>query len=76
MSHRFKRPKSHPEMGTEEARLIRYARNIKDQAQLDRILLEAAANGVAPALQAAWLEKALPHLPFKIEGLCGPEKSV
>lgn len=63
-------------MGTEEARLVRYARNIKNQTQLDQILLEAAANGVAPALQAAWLEKALPHLPFKIEGLEQSRKSV
>ena len=56
-------------MGSEEARLIRYARSIKDQAQLDQILLEATASGVSPAMQASWLESALPHLPFKIQGL-------
>lgn len=69
MSKVFKRPKTHPQMGNDEARLIRYARSIKNQAQLDQILLEATASGVAPAQQAAWLESALPHLPFKIDGL-------
>ena len=62
-------------MGSVEARLIKYARSIKTREQLDVILAEAASSGVAPNVMAAWLEKAIPHLPFKIEGLSNVDNS-
>lgn len=65
MSKVFKRPKQYANMGSPEARLIKYARQIRDQEQLDGIVADALREGVSKEVIAAWLERMLPHLPFE-----------
>lgn len=59
MSHRFKRPKSHVNEGSIKARLIRTAKMIQTQDQLDTIL--AAAD---PKVVPGYLEIVTPFLRF------------
>lgn len=47
-------------MGSTEARLIKYAKLIQSQEQVDMIL-----SRVSPQVQAAWLDKFAAYLKFK-----------
>lgn len=59
MSRHFKRPKPILNMGNTRARLIKNARAIKTQEELDRCLAQ-----VSPMIGQAWLELAKPFLNF------------
>lgn len=60
MSHRFHKPKQHPNEGSLKARLRRSAEMIQTQEQLDRILAQAD-----PVLGRAWLDQVRPFLKFQ-----------
>jgi hypothetical protein len=59
LSRLFKRPKPLINMGNSYARLIKSARNIQNQAELDLIL-----SRVAPEMGQAWLNIVREHLRF------------
>lgn len=60
MSTRFKKPWSHPRMGSEEVRMRQYAESIESQQHLDHILSQ-----VAPAIAEAWMQRYRHFLKFK-----------
>lgn len=59
MSHNFKKPKQHRLMGSERAKIARWAATIKDQDELDMILARMPAK-----VRNAALEQFKPNLKF------------
>ena len=67
MSKILKRPKSYLKMGNPHARIIKAARQIHSQAELDALVAQAVQSGVEKSVIAGWLEATVPHLPFTPE---------
>lgn len=60
MSHKFKRPKQHPNEGSTLARMRRSAEMIQNAAQLFAILRQTP-----PEMREPFLEQIKPHLKFE-----------